>query len=173
MTWKHFHFATSAEQAVELLGRYGPAGHIVAGGTDLLVQLREAPSQAQALIDLTRAPDLAAITLSPDGEAIQVGATTTCAELLHSDLVWEHAPLLAQAAAQMGSVQIRSLATLGGNLCTASPAGDTLPALLALDARIGLLGPRGPRTVPAFDFFLHVRKPPGSLMKFSRTCKYR
>ncbi|NLE76536.1 MAG: 2Fe-2S iron-sulfur cluster binding domain-containing protein [Chloroflexi bacterium] len=158
MSWQSLRFAQSAQEAVGFLHRFGPQARPVAGGTDLLVQLRDAPDRRVILIDLSRAPDLHSINLTPDGQALRIGAAATYADILHSELVWAHAPLLAQAAATVGSVQIRARATLGGNLATASPAGDSLPALLVLGARLHLLGPSGARSLPVEQFFQHVRR---------------
>jgi len=158
MFWKSYHFAANAGEAVRLLAELGAGARLVAGGTDLLVQLRDAPGLTPALIDVSRASDLTDIALVADGKSLRVGAAATYAEILQSDLVWEKAPLLAQAAAQIGSVQIRARGTLGGNLGTATPAGDSLPALLALDARLHLLGSEGARVLPIEEFFLGVRR---------------
>jgi len=158
MFWKSYHFAANAGEAVRLLAKLGDGARLVAGGTDLLVQLRDAPGLTPVLIDVSRASDLTDITLASDSKGLRVGAAATYAEILQSDLVWEKAPLLAQAAAQIGSVQIRARGTLGGNLGTATPAGDSLPALLALDARLHLLGSAGARVLPIEEFFLGVRR---------------
>ncbi|MBC7224582.1 MAG: FAD binding domain-containing protein [Anaerolineae bacterium] len=158
MTWHAYHFAKDAEHAARLLADLGDQARLVAGGTDLLVQLRDNPDHSPALADLTRAPDLTAIAPAPEGDGLLLGAATTYAAILRSDLVWEVAPLLAQAVAQIGSAQIRARGTIGGNLGTATPAGDALPALLALEARLHLLGPGGHRVLPLEEFFLGPRQ---------------
>lgn len=158
MTWHAYYFAKDARHAVALLADLGPQARLVAGGTDLLVQLRDDPDLSPALVDLTRAPDLTAIALAPKSGSLLLGAAATYAAILRSDLVWEVTPLLAQAVARIGSVQIRARGTVGGNLGTATPAGDSLPALQALDARLHLLGPEGQRTLPLEEFFLGVQQ---------------
>lgn len=158
MSWKSYHFADSAQEAVRLLADSGPQARLVAGGTDLLVQLRDMPEATSILVDVTRASDFTGVALTPSGENLRIGAAATYAEILQSDLVWAHAPLLAQAVSQIGSVQIRARGTLGGNLGTATPAGDSLPALLVLDAQVHLLGSKEARALPLEKFFLGVRK---------------
>lgn len=167
MAWHAYHFARDARHAVALLTDLGPQARLVAGGTDLLVQLRDQPDLSPALVDVTRAPDLGAIGPTPKGDGLLLGAAATYAAILRSDLAWEAAPLLVQAVAQIGSAQIRARGTIGGNLGTATPAGDSLPALLALDARLHLLGLKGARTLPLEAFFLGVRRTalePGELI---------
>lgn len=158
MAWRAYHFARDARHAAALLAEGGPEARLVAGGTDLLVQLRDAPDLSPTLVDCTRAPDLAAIAPMLDRGGLLLGAAATYAAILRSDLVWQVAPLLVQAVAQIGSPQIRARGTIGGNLGTATPAGDALPALLALDARLHLQGPRRARTLPLEEFFLGVRQ---------------
>lgn len=158
MAWHAYRFAKDAEHATRLLADLGPQARLVAGGTDLLVQLRDNPDSSPALVDLTRARDLATIGPAPEGGALFLGAATTYAAILRSDLVWQAAPLLVQAVAQIGSPQVRARGTVGGNLGTATPAGDTLPVLLVLEARLHLLGPRGRRTLPLEEFFVGPRQ---------------
>ncbi len=158
MGWHAYRFARDARHAVALLADLGPQARPVAGGTDLLVQLRDQPDSSPALVDLTRAGDLAAIGPAPEGRALLLGTAATYAAILRSDLVWQAAPLLAQAVAQIGSPQVRARGTVGGNLGTATPAGDTLPALLVLGARLHLLGPGEHRVLPLEEFFLGPRQ---------------
>ncbi|MGC8837410.1 MAG: FAD binding domain-containing protein [Anaerolineae bacterium] len=158
MAWNVYQFAKDAEHATRLLAEWGPQARPVAGGTDLLVQLRDQPDSSPALVDLTRARDLTAVGLAPEGNGLLLGAATTYAAILRSDLVWQAAPLLVQAVAQIGSPQIRARGTVGGNLGTATPAGDSLPALLVLEARLHLLGPGGRRVLPLEEFFLGPRQ---------------
>ena len=111
---------------------------------------------APRYLDLAALAELRGIRLE-DG-ALVVGAATTYAELRHSPLVVEHAPVLAEMAAEVGAAQIQNRGTLGGNIATASPAGDSLPVLLALDAEIVVGGARGERTIPATAFFPSYRR---------------
>jgi len=124
----------------------------LAGGTDLLIALRRESSSLPALhlIDLSRLPDLATIAgASPGG--VTIGARATHAALAADATVRSAAPLLATAAAAVGSPQIRNLGTLGGNLCTAAPCADTLPPLLALEAILEVQATSGQRCIPVQD----------------------
>ncbi|HBV96351.1 MAG: hypothetical protein JL50_18255 [Peptococcaceae bacterium BICA1-7] len=127
-----------------------PRGALLAGGTDLLVRIRAGRADSQALISLDRIPDLRGISTG-DGE-IFIGPATTHQQLLDDYSVQKHLPLLRQSVEVLGSPQVRHMGTLGGNICTASPAGDTLPALYVLGARLDLRSPQGCRTVPIKEF---------------------
>lgn len=139
--------AGSLEEAVSLLAE--PGSRPIAGGTDVIPRLQRGLFPAGALVDLTHIPGLAFIR-EQDG-AIHVGGLTTYADLLASPLLAEAAPLLVEAVATIGCPQTRYRGTIGGNVANASPAGDTLPPLLALDARARLIGPDGARVVPLAD----------------------
>jgi CO/xanthine dehydrogenase FAD-binding subunit len=124
----------------------------LAGGTDLMVQITgELGEPPERVVDLWGLDELRGIGVT-DG-ALVIGALTTYTEIRRSPLVAEHLPVLAEVAATIGAAQIQNRGTVGGNIANASPAGDTLPLLLACDAEIDLGGGRGERTVPAADFF--------------------
>jgi CO/xanthine dehydrogenase FAD-binding subunit len=129
----------------------------IAGGTDLMValtgELGEPPAR---VLDLWRLDDLRGISL--DGDAIMLGALTTYTEIRRSPLCREHVPALVESAATIGAAQIQNRGTLGGNIANASPAGDTLPVLLALDASFVLGSSRGERTVAANAFWPSYRQ---------------
>lgn len=128
----------------------------VAGGTDLLVRITgEIGSPPDAVLDISRLDELRGIG-EADG-ALTLGALTTYAELRRSGLVARSLPILAEAAATIGAAQIQNRGTLGGNIANASPAGDMLPLLLALDAVIVVGGTRGEREVPADRFWIAYR----------------
>lgn len=122
----------------------------MAGGTDLLVRLRRQPPCDVALLE--GLPGLDAVSLT-DGQ-IRLGATVTHARLLAHPLVRERLPALARALAVLGSPLVRNMGTLGGNIATASPAGDTLPPLYALDATVELASRQGTRRLPLADLVL-------------------
>jgi CO/xanthine dehydrogenase FAD-binding subunit len=127
---------TRLAQALAALAQPGGAT-VLAGGTDLMPQTNAARVRpAPLLLNIRRVPGLAGVTR--DGDTLVIGALTTIEELRTDDLVHRSAPLLAQACERFASEQIRNAATLGGNLCNASPAGDTLTPLLALDAEVEL-----------------------------------
>jgi CO/xanthine dehydrogenase FAD-binding subunit len=129
----------------------------IAGGTDLMVALTgELGEPPERVLDLWRLDELRGIAL--DGDAIAIGALTTYTEIRRSALCREHVPALVEAAATIGAAQIQNRGTLGGNIANASPAGDTLPVLLALDAAFVLGSSRGERTVPAEAFWMSYRK---------------
>ncbi|MEW5992040.1 MAG: FAD binding domain-containing protein [Chloroflexota bacterium] len=134
----------------------GPATPI-AGGTDIMVRITgELGPLPERMLDLSRLEALAGISLE-DGELV-LGALTTYTEIRRSALCREHAPALVEAAATIGAAQIQNRGTLGGNIANASPAGDTLPILLAMDAAIDVGSHRGERRVAASDFFPAYRQ---------------
>ena len=129
----------------------------IAGGTDIMVAITgELGPVPERMLDLSRIDDLRGISL--ERNALVLGARTTYAEIRRSALCREHLPALAEAAATIGAAQIQNRGTLGGNIANASPAGDTLPILLAADAVILVGGQRGEREIKALDFFISYRK---------------
>ncbi|HEX2755532.1 MAG TPA: xanthine dehydrogenase family protein subunit M [Candidatus Limnocylindrales bacterium] len=129
----------------------------IAGGTDIMVRITGEIGEPPArMVDLSRLAELRGITV--DGDAVILGATTTYTEIRRSDACREHLPALVEAAATIGAAQIQNRGTLGGNIANASPAGDTLPVLLALDAAIVVGGARGERTIPADEFWVAYRR---------------
>jgi carbon-monoxide dehydrogenase medium subunit len=130
----------------------GPPLRPVAGATDLLVQLTgEIGPPPAACLDLWRLDELRGIAVRPS--ALVIGALTTFADIRRSALCRELAPALVDAAGTVGAAQIQNRATIGGNIANASPAGDSLPVLLAMDAVIEVGGPRGERSIPAVDMW--------------------
>jgi xanthine dehydrogenase small subunit len=129
----------------------------IAGGTDVMVRITgEIGEPPTRMLNLWRLDELRGI--ASDGVAINIGALTTYTEIRRSAPCREHLPALVEAAATIGAAQIQNRGTLGGNIANASPAGDTLPVLLALDAEIVVGGARGERTVPAADFWVAYRR---------------
>lgn len=129
----------------------------IAGGTDVMVRITgEIGEPPGRLLDLWQLKELRGITA--DANAIALGALTTYTDIRRSAACREHLPVLVEAAATIGAAQIQNRGTLGGNIANASPAGDTLPVLLALDAEIVVGGPRGERTVGASDFWVAYRR---------------
>ena len=136
----------SVEGAVSLLAGGGPRGRVLAGGTDLLVQLRDGMIAPDLVVDIKRIRETREIR--EDGGVLVVGAAVTGAELgEHADAksMW---PGVVEAAELIGSAQIQGRASLAGNLCNASPAADTVPALVAAAARCKVAGPTGTRRIP-------------------------
>ncbi len=129
----------------------------IAGGTDVMVRITgEIGEPPTRMIDLWRLDELRGI--STDGGAISIGALTTYTDIRRSASCREHLPALVDAASTIGAAQIQNRGTLGGNIANASPAGDTLPVLLALDAEFVVGGARGERTIRAGDFWIAYRK---------------
>ena len=124
----------------------------MAGGTDLLVQIKEGKIRPQCVIDVKGIHEIEGLAIS--GDEFSIGALTCIRTLETSPSALEKVPLLAQAAAKLGSVQVRHRATIGGNLCNASPSAETAPALLALDAQAEICGKTGTRLVELGKFFL-------------------
>ncbi len=138
----------------------------LAGGTDLIIRLRDGSIRAATVVDVKRIPELRP-RIEADGERLTIGATTTMTDIAASDLVRQHFLALAEAALVVGSVQIRNRATLAGNLCNASPAADTATSLLAFGAVVVLAGADGERWVALDDFFVRsgtTTMRPGELM---------
>lgn len=127
-----------------------PEALLFAGGTDLFVKMRSRKTEADALIGLERIACLKGIVC--ENEHIRIGACATHAELLGHSLIARKLSILHQALAVLASPPIRAMATIGGNICTASPAGDTLPPLYALRAEVALASPEGSRILPLQDF---------------------
>jgi carbon-monoxide dehydrogenase medium subunit len=135
----------------------GPDIKLLAGGTDLLPQMKTGMLKARKVIDLSALPELKLIERQPDGR-LRIGAGVSARSLEQSSLVTKDFASLAEGAGVVGSFQIRNLATLGGNLANAAPSADMAPPLLALDADLLIVGPRGQRRVPVADFFVGVRR---------------
>ncbi len=146
---------TSLDEAFELLA--SDAWRPIAGGTDLMVQITgELGPVPERILDLGRLEALSGIEL--DGDALVIGATSTWTAIRRSALCTVHAPALVEAAATIGAAQIQNRGTIGGNIANASPAGDSLPVLLAMDAEMVVGGPRGERTVPSDSFWPAYRR---------------
>ncbi len=144
--------ATLAE-AIALLDAGGADARILAGGTDLIIRLRDGSLRPAVVIDLKRVRDLPPGVREEDGRIV-IGATTVMTDIAADGRIRRHFPALAEAAAVVGSVQIRNRATLAGNICNASPAADTAPALLVYDAVVVVAGPAGTRRIPVDELFV-------------------
>lgn len=143
---------TSIKDAVSLLTQYSGKAKVIAGGTDLLVQIRNKAIKPEYLVDIECIPGLGYIRYD-SSRGLSIGALTTNRTVEKSAEVRQNYPVLSQAASQLASVAIRNVGTIGGNLCNAAPSADTAPSLIGLEAKAKIVGPGGERIVPLEDFF--------------------
>ena len=141
----------SLEETWKAMAMYPQQARLLAGGTDLLVKLKKGQLTTPLLVSLRGIPDLHQSVESED--RVKIGALVTVGQLVHSEFLKRRYPLLQMAAGGLGSTQVRNLATIGGNLCNASPAGDLSVALLCLQAEVEIKGPQGDRIERVEDFF--------------------
>ncbi|HEV8107047.1 MAG TPA: xanthine dehydrogenase family protein subunit M [Burkholderiales bacterium] len=149
--FEYFEPATLAE-ASALLARYGGRAQPLAGGTDLLVELKEQLRRADCVVNIKKIPGLGALSFDPQA-GLRIGALVTAREIEVSSTTIKHYPSLVQAVRELGSIQVRNRATIIGNVCRASPSADTLPPLIADGAVVSIHGGQGTRSVPLEDFF--------------------
>ena len=154
------------QEAFHLLDRYGEGARILAGGTDLLVKMRNRAIHPEILIDLKGVAGLDGIHYDP-AAGLRIGALASIHRLENSPLLREKFVVISQSASYLGSYQIRTRATLGGNLCHASPAADMIPGLISLGGKAKILSKTGGRLLPLEDFFIgpgrsHLR--PGEIL---------
>ncbi len=138
------------DAAVALLAEHGPDARLLAGGTDLIIRLRDGTIQPRLVVDLKGIAELDGEIREDDG-VLTIGARTVMTDIAAHPRIRQDYQALAEAAAVVGSVQIRNRATLAGNICNASPAADTVPALLVYGARVVAAGPAGTRRIPIDD----------------------
>jgi len=140
-------------EAVALFEAHGPDARALAGGTDLVIRLRDGTLRPRVVVDLKRVPELRPSIRQVDGR-VSISAGTVMTDLLGDAVMRRHFPALVEAAGFVGAVQIRNRATLAGNICNASPAADTAPPLLAYGAEVVAVGPAGTRRIPLDEFFV-------------------
>jgi carbon-monoxide dehydrogenase medium subunit len=143
--------ATTVDEAVSLLAARGERAKMLAGGTDIIVQLREGLREADLVVDVKRIPELVELDYNP-ATGLRLGAAVPCYRIYGDEEIAAAYPALADAARIIGGWQIQSRASIGGNLCNSSPAADSIPPLIAYDVVCHVAGPQGRRTVKAADF---------------------
>jgi carbon-monoxide dehydrogenase medium subunit len=143
---------SSLEEAISLLDAHGGSAQVLAGGTDLIVQMKMERTAPEYVVNISRVLELDGIV--PKDNSLQVGALTTIRTIRNAPQIQAEYTALAEACAAFGSTQIQMMGTIGGNVCNGSPASDTVPALMAFDAQLVLAGPDGKRTVPVEEFLV-------------------
>jgi xanthine dehydrogenase iron-sulfur cluster and FAD-binding subunit A len=154
--WQHYLQPTTLEEALHLLHQHGAQARIVAGGTDVMVELQRDIKPTSTLIDITNLRSLKYVRVQ--NGIVRLGGLATHNDVLASRQCTEAALPLAQACIEIGAPQIRNRGTIAGNLVTASPANDTIAPLMALGAELVLTSASGERVVPLNDFYLGVRR---------------
>ena len=156
---------TDIEEAVALLGEPGITSHVLAGGTDLIIDLRTGSVKTDRVVDINHIPELKMIQ---ENGHITVGAAVTFTEMIASPLLQSKAPLLVKACREIGSLQIRNLATMGGNVAHAAICADSLPALVCLEADAVIQSPTGKLCIPVTEFVTgpgQTKLPAGALIQ--------
>ncbi|MDP6574036.1 MAG: xanthine dehydrogenase family protein subunit M [Rhodospirillales bacterium] len=163
----------SLKEALTLLQELGAGVQLLAGGTDMIQQLKDRVVRPEAIVDLRNVEELSIIEIK--GDTLHIGATATLNEIKNSPDVQQMAPLVVEASREFGSHMLRNRATVGGNLCNASPCADLAPPLLALDASVLLRGMDAERLVPLTEFFVGagetVLRPGEMLQRIEVPCR--
>lgn len=148
-----FEAPTSLDDALKVLAAHGEKARPLCGGTDLIIQMRAGVRRPEHVVDIKQIKELRELTFDAKS-GLRLGAAVSCIEIHENSEMRKHYPGLTEAAHLIGSLQIQSRASVGGNLCNGSPAADTTPALIALGARARIAGPKGEREVPVDKFVL-------------------
>ena len=155
--WQKYYTPHTLDEALQLLAEYREQARLIAGGTDLLVEIERGVRSPKVVVDISRLPNMAVIS-QDEQQQIHLGPLVTHNRVVASTLCRENAFPLVKACWEVGAPQIRNRGTVAGNLVTASPANDTIPPLWALDARVTLQSGRGSRTLSFDEFFQGVRR---------------
>lgn len=157
MKWIDYEAPTSVREAVDLLNEAGDRARPLAGGTDLLVQLRGRAYDLDSVVDIKNIPELNELSYDPDN-GLTIGAAVPCYRVYGNSTVRRVYPGIVDAASIIGGTQIQGRASLGGNLCNAAPSADTVPAMIAYNGVANIAGPSGSRQVALEDFCTFVRQ---------------
>jgi len=152
---RYFEFSrpNSLEEALSILSQNPGEVRPLAGGTDLIEQVKQGRHEPKIVMDLKNIPELCKLDWDPT-EGLRIGAATSCSQVYQNQIVRTHFPAIVDAGMLVGSIQIQNRAAIGANVCNAAPSGDTIPALLIYDAKAMIIGPRGSREVPLEEFFV-------------------
>ena len=148
-----YHAPTSLDEAISILKAEGSQAAALSGGTDLIIQNRARPLDLAHMVDIKRIPELNVLEYDAKN-GLRLGAAVPCYKVAEYEPIVRLYPALAEGAELIGSIQIQSRATVGGNICNGSPAADTICALIVLGAICAIRGPDGNRDVPAVDFMV-------------------
>jgi xanthine dehydrogenase FAD-binding subunit len=148
--------AESPAHAVQLLCQY-PEAKIIAGGSDILIKIREGKLSGCTLISIQKIDELRGVSLAPD-DAIRIGPLTSFSHIAADPIIRRHIPVLAEAAETVGGPQLRNIATIGGNICNGVTSADSASTLLAFDTVLEYLGPNGVRQVPIAEHYVSAGK---------------
>jgi CO/xanthine dehydrogenase FAD-binding subunit len=143
----------SSDEVLKLMADKNGDARILCGGTDLIVQLREGRRKTKLVIDIKNIPELTQITFDSQ-TGLTIGAAASCQKICSDSYVCNFYPGLLDAVALIGGIQIQNRASVGGNLCNASPAADSIPALIVHEASCNIIGPNGERKIPVEEFCL-------------------
>ncbi len=157
MKWIDYEAPHSVREAVDLLSQAGDRARPLAGGTDLLVQIRAGAYDLDAVVDVKNIPELNELTYDPDN-GLTIGAAVPCYRIYGNSTVRRVYPGIVDAASIIGGTQIQGRASLGGNLCNAAPSADSVPAMIAYNGVARIVGPNGSREVALEDFCTFVRQ---------------
>lgn len=150
MKWFDYAAPRTIQDAAQLLAAH-PDARMLAGGTDLLPQLRAGRRPTSLVVDIKKIPELSALTLDPAGNLV-LGAAVPCHRVYEDLRIRRQFPSLAEVASIIGGIPIQGRASIGGNLCNASPSADSIPLLIALNATAEIAGPSGSRSLPVDQF---------------------
>ena len=143
---------TTVKEAVSLLGKYGDKAKVLAGGTDLVPLMKDKTIKPEFVINIGNIADLDYLNFDGD-RCVKIGALTTIRSIEQATQLLPKYAIICQAARQLGSVAVRNVATVGGNLCNAAPSAEMAPALIAMSTKVKLVSSAGERIVPLEDFF--------------------